>query len=164
MKFSRTGRKNTQPGLPLKKKQGGLGVGQLAGILCLGKEYRPWPPHPWHKKGDLVSILSENRLEWLYADMGTLGLGGVVVPIYTTLLTEEVGYVLKNSGAKAIFVENRSQLDKVLACQKELPKLEKIIVMDPGEYGEENNNKIMGFKTIYELGRQKQKESSPPSF
>ena len=36
-------------------------------------------------KGDLVSLLSENRLEWLYTDMGTLGIGACLVPFYGTL-------------------------------------------------------------------------------
>jgi len=82
------------------------------------------------QKGDRVSILSENRLEWLYADMGTMGIGGIVVPVYTTLLAEEVGYILKNSGSKAVFVEDSAQLDKVLVCREELPDLEAVIVID----------------------------------
>ncbi|MBA3009549.1 MAG: long-chain fatty acid--CoA ligase [Proteobacteria bacterium] len=110
------------------------------------------------KRGDRVAILSENRLEWLYADMGTMGLGAVVVPIYTTLTPEEVGYVLENSEAKIIFVENTAQLDKVTAWQKNLPYLEQIIVMDhPDAAG--GKDFFTGFKDFYALGRQKQKES-----
>lgn len=112
------------------------------------------------KKGDRVSILSENRLEWLYADMGTLGVGAVVVPIYTTLLAKEVGYVLKNSGAKVVFVEDKPQLEKVLACQDELPELEAIIVIDKGDTGAK---KVMGFQTFSDQG-QKTHETNPNLF
>lgn len=112
------------------------------------------------KKGDRVSILSENRLEWLYADMGTLGVGAVVVPIYTTLLAKEVGYVLKNSGARVVFVEDKPQLEKVLACQDELPELEAIIVIDKGDTGAK---KVMGFQTFSDQG-QKTHETNPNLF
>ena len=121
------------------------------------------------KKGDRVSILSENRLEWLYADMGTLGVGAVVVPIYTTLLAEEVGYVLKNSGTRAVFVEDRPQLEKVLACQAELPELETIILINKGETGEQNpekqnlKKKVMGFREFSDQG-QKTHEKFPDLF
>lgn len=108
------------------------------------------------KKKDRVSILSENRLEWLYTDMGTLGIGGVVVPIYTTLTANEIGYVLENSGSRAIIVENRSQLDKVITWQKRLPNLEQIIIMDHGENLPSN---VMGFKELYEMGRKIDGES-----
>lgn len=120
-------------------------------------------------RGDRVSILSENRLEWLYADMGTLGVGAVVVPIYTTLLAEEVGYVLKNSGTRTIFVEDRPQLEKVLACQAELPELETIILINKGETGEQNpekqnlEKKVMGFREFSDQG-QKTHEKFPDLF
>ena len=66
-------------------------------------------------KGDNVALLSENRLEWLYTDMGALGIGACVVPIYTTLTAEEAGYIVDNSGAKVIIVEDRCQLDKAIS-------------------------------------------------
>ena len=37
------------------------------------------------RKGNTVSLLSENRLEWLYTDMGSLGIGACIIPIYPTL-------------------------------------------------------------------------------
>ncbi|MEN6473985.1 MAG: AMP-binding protein, partial [Syntrophaceae bacterium] len=45
------------------------------------------------RKGERVSILSQNRLEWIVADMGILGIGGVTIPIYPTVPAEEVGYI-----------------------------------------------------------------------
>ncbi len=109
-------------------------------------------------KGDRVAILSENRLEWLFTDMGSLGAGAVVVPIYTTLTSKEVEYVLDNAGARAIVVEDRTQRDKVLACLESLPHLEQIIVMDNGDGGE-TIDRVMGFQALCELGRQKQAAS-----
>lgn len=104
------------------------------------------------RKGDRVSILSENRLEWLFADMGTLGIGGVVVPIYTTLTAEEIGYIVENSESKVIIVENKEQLDKILTFEHSIKTLEKIVVIDlPDE--EIANSKIIGFDALLLLGK-----------
>ena len=56
------------------------------------------------KEQDRAAILSENRPEWAYADLGVLSVGGVTVPIYTSLTTEEIGHILKDSGARFVFV------------------------------------------------------------
>jgi long-chain acyl-CoA synthetase len=85
-------------------------------------------------KGDRVAILGENRHEWVVADMACLLLGAIVVPIYTTLTAEQTAYMLKDSGARAIFVSVEKHLDKVLSIAGST-FLEKIAVMDdvPGE-------------------------------
>jgi long-chain acyl-CoA synthetase len=80
-------------------------------------------------KGDRVAILSENRPEWAVADFATLMLGAVLVPIYTTLTSEQTAYLLKDSGARIIFVSTAEQLKKVLSV-KGRTALEKIVVMD----------------------------------
>ena len=80
-------------------------------------------------KGDRVAILSENRPEWAVADFATLMIGAVVVPIYTTLTAEQTAYLLKDSGARVIFVSTSEQLKKVLSI-KGTTALEKIVVMD----------------------------------
>ena len=80
-------------------------------------------------KGDRVAILSENRPEWSTADFAILLLGAVVVPVYTTLTGEQTAYILRDSGARVIFVSTEKQLLKVLSIQEQT-NLEKIIVMD----------------------------------
>jgi long-chain acyl-CoA synthetase len=80
-------------------------------------------------KGDRVALLSENRWEWPVVDFAVLALGAVDVPLYLTLTVEQVGYMLRDSGAKVVVVSNREQYDKVCAAG-ELPALEHVIVMD----------------------------------
>src|SRR5579863_82894 len=63
--------------------------------------------------GDRVAILSENRHEWVVADFACLLLGAVAVPIYTTLTPEQTAYVLRDSGARAVFVSSQKHLEKV---------------------------------------------------
>src|SRR5512142_548561 len=80
-------------------------------------------------KGDRISILSENRPEWPTAEFGAMLIGAAVVPIYSTLTGEQSAYMLRDSGARVIFVSTVEQFKKVLAI-KDQTKLEKIVVMD----------------------------------
>jgi long-chain acyl-CoA synthetase len=63
--------------------------------------------------GDRVAILSYNRVEWAIADFACLWRGAVDVPIYSTLPADQVAYILRDAGVKAMFVENAEQLAKV---------------------------------------------------
>ena len=80
-------------------------------------------------KGDRVAILSENRPEWAVADFATLLLGAVDVPVYPTLTQEQTLALLKDSGARVIFVSTVEHLKKVLGIKPQTV-LEKIVVMD----------------------------------
>ena len=108
------------------------------------------------KKGNMVSLLSENRLEWLYTDMGSLGIGICVIPVYPTLAAEEIEYIINNSESKIIVPENKNQLKKVLEIVDKCPRLEKIIVME--EKDATGHPKVMSFKELMELGRKKHAE------
>jgi long-chain acyl-CoA synthetase len=90
--------------------------------------------HSWGiRKGDRVGILSENRPEWAAADMASLLLGAVTVPIYTTLTPEQTAFALNDSGARMIFVSSESQLRKVFAILSQT-QIEKIVVMDEVDF------------------------------
>jgi long-chain acyl-CoA synthetase len=83
-------------------------------------------------RGDRIAILSENRPEWTIADFASLLLGAVTVPVYSTLTAEQSAYILRDSGARVIFVSTEAMLKKVLAVQDQTC-LEKVVVMDPVE-------------------------------
>jgi long-chain acyl-CoA synthetase len=55
-------------------------------------------------RGDRVAIMSESRPEWLLADLATLVLGAVNVPVYSTLTGPQARYILQDSGARVAFV------------------------------------------------------------
>jgi long-chain acyl-CoA synthetase len=88
------------------------------GLIALGIE-----------KGDKVSILANTRPEWTYFDFAALSAGAVVVPIYQTNSPEECQYVLENSDAKVVVVEDDEQLEKVRAVRDQLPLLEHVVRM-----------------------------------
>src|SRR6476620_5873585 len=88
------------------------------GLMALGVE-----------KGDKVAILSNTRPEWSYYDFAALSAGAIVVPIYQTNSPDECQYVLENSDAVAVVVEDDEQLEKVRAVRDRTPKLEHVILM-----------------------------------
>ncbi len=81
------------------------------------------------ERGDKVSILANTRPEWTYFDFAALSIGATVVPIYQTNSAEECQYVLENSDAKVVVVEDDEQLEKIRAVRDKLPLLEHVVRM-----------------------------------
>ncbi len=79
--------------------------------------------------GDKVSILANTRPEWTYLDFAALSIGAVVVPIYQTNSPEECQYVLENSDAKVVVVEDEEQIEKIREVRGSLPLLEHVVRM-----------------------------------
>src|SRR5262245_2000101 len=57
-------------------------------------------------RGDRVAIFSYNRVEWAIVDYACLLVGAVDVPLYATLPADQAGYILKDSGARLVFVQD----------------------------------------------------------
>jgi long-chain acyl-CoA synthetase len=82
------------------------------------------------RRGDRVAILSENRPEWAIADYACLTVGLTDVPIYPTLPADQVAYMLRDSGAVAVFVSNKMQAEKIREVRSQLPALKTVIGFD----------------------------------
>jgi long-chain acyl-CoA synthetase len=82
------------------------------------------------RRGDRVAILSENRPEWAIADFACLTAGMTDVPIYPTLPGDQIAYILKDSGAAAIFVSSKAQAEKIREIRGQLPALKSVIGFD----------------------------------
>jgi long-chain acyl-CoA synthetase len=109
--------------LPISSREFGQSVARVAHAL-----------HAWGiRQGDRIAILSENRPEWPIADMASLLLGAVTVPLYTTLTAEQNAFLLKDSGCRAIFLSSDQHLHKVLSILPQT-QIEKIVVMDAIEF------------------------------
>ena len=100
------------------------------------------------KKSDMIALCSVTRTEWIYADLGIQTLGGVTVAIYPTLKPKEVLYILKDSGAKLIFVDNQENLEKILSIEADCPDLKYIVVFDKFDPSLEKENVIPFWKLI----------------
>ncbi len=79
------------------------------------------------KKGDRIAVIGETQLEWILADLGILGAGGITVTIYQSNRPDECRYILENSEARFVFVDTGVQLAKVREVKGKLPKLEGVI-------------------------------------
>lgn len=101
------------------------------------------------RPGDRVGLLSENRREWLAADLGLLAAGAVNVPPHAPLPASQVQFQLANSGASWLFVSSREQLEKVRSVRAELPALRGVVAFDGPAVGGE----AMSWEGFVQRGR-----------
>jgi len=84
-------------------------------------------------RGTPVAIISNTRPEWMLADMAVQALGGIAVSIYQSLTATEAGFIISDSGAKIIFIENEEQARKIEWLRKNpcpIPEREDIPASD----------------------------------
>lgn len=105
---------------------------------------------------DRISLLSENRPEWAFADLGILSIGTVNVPIYATNTPGQVEYIVNDSASRILVVSTEQQLEKALEARPNCPSLEKIVVFD--EIGETDYPMVCSFRKICESGAASDKE------
>ncbi|MCC3304236.1 AMP-dependent synthetase/ligase [Sneathiella sp. HT1-7] len=110
------------------------------------------------KRGETVSILSENKPEWLYLDMGILCVGGVSNGVYTTDSAKQVEYLCRDSRTRVFVAENEEQLDKILEVRERLPDLVKIVVLDMEGLRDFQDDMVISIEELYQLGETYQKE------
>jgi len=101
------------------------------------------------KPGDRVAILSENRPEWAVVDYACLAARCTDVPVYATLPARQVEYILRDSGAVAVFVSNRMQRDKIAEIRASLPALRHVVAFEPGLAGPG----VLGLEALLGTGR-----------
>lgn len=101
---------------------------------------------------DRVSILSNTRAEWVWADLAILSLGGTSAGIYPTDAVSQVHYILSDSQSRFLFVEDEEQLDKALAVLPELPSLSKIIVLDDKGLRHFDHPQVLSLEALRQIG------------
>ncbi|MBM3304441.1 MAG: long-chain fatty acid--CoA ligase [Candidatus Aminicenantes bacterium] len=105
--------------------------------------------------GDKLVIFSENRPEWTITDFATLCAGGVTVPIYPSLMPDQVKYIINDSEAKVVVCSNRLLWLKVEAVRRELPSVRHFILVE-----EEAPEGVMSLAEV--MGRGKTLAASGP--
>ena len=80
--------------------------------------------------GDRVAVIAESRPEWCVTDLAVLTAGGVTVPVYPTLTSGQVRYILNDCAAKVAVVSNRAQVEKIAAIRAQLSGFATVVVMD----------------------------------
>jgi long-chain acyl-CoA synthetase len=146
-------------------------VGEMGERVAMReKEFGIWKPISWAEygqraravgmglaslglaRGDVVAILSENNKEWIFTDVGAICAGGVSCGIYPTDSAAQVEYIVNNSRAKFLFVENEEQLDKYLTIRQRVPSLEKVIVYDMEGLRDFADPMVITIDALYALG------------
>ncbi len=105
-------------------------------------------------RGDVCSIASEVNKEWLFADLGVLGIGAICNGVYPTDAAEQVEYLINDSGTRFYFAEDEEQLDKVLQVRERTPCLDKIIIFDMEGLRTLDDEQCLSFAALQELGRE----------
>ena len=111
------------------------------GLIAIGRQ-----------PGDRVALLSSSRAEWVQADFAISSAGCVTVPIYPSYPPELIAYVVNDSEARTLIVEDAGQLAKALQARKEMPRLEHIIVI-AGYEAPEPPKIVMTWDALRRLGR-----------
>jgi len=113
------------------------------GLVALGLE-----------PGDRVAIHSEDRPEWLFAEIGVICVGASSLGIYPTSPASEVEYLLAHSGARFLVAEDQEQVDKALAVADRCPALERIICIDPKGLRGYHDRRLLPYPEVERLGRE----------
>ncbi len=75
-------------------------------------------------------LLSENRPEWIIVDLATLCLGGITVPVYTSLVPSQIEYIIDDSDAKVVVCSNKELWSKLEEIRSRLIKVSHFIIME----------------------------------
>ena len=140
------------------------------GVAIRQKRFGIWSPTTWAgywqrarrvgmglralgvQKGAHIGVLSENRLEWVLAQLGAGAIGAVTVGVYPTSPANEVAYVLQHGDCEIVFCEDQEQADKVLETWGELPKIRKIVVMETKGFSSYDRDKAITFDQLEAMG------------
>jgi long-chain acyl-CoA synthetase len=110
-----------------------------AGIIDLGIQHQ-----------DRVALMSSNCPQWLWADYSILNSAAVTVTIYPTLSSEELAFIVNDSGSRLLYVQNEEIMYRAQKVWDDMPALEKIVVMQD-DYQSDHPN-IMNLKQLREIG------------
>ncbi|MDA1076139.1 MAG: AMP-binding protein, partial [Proteobacteria bacterium] len=140
-------------------------------VVIREKDFGIWNEYTWQDFGDFAacvgmglkalglhrrdvcSIASEINKEWMFADLGIVGAGGVTNGVYPTDASNQVEYLINDSQTRFYFAEDEEQLDKVLAVRERTPSLEKIIIFDMEGLRHFDDPQCMSFEHLLALGR-----------
>ena len=104
-------------------------------------------------RADKIAVISDNRPEWLFSELGAQAAGGVSVGIYQDSLPHQIRYVIDHSDASIVHVENQEQCDKVLEVLDELPRVRFVIVDDPKGVAHYAHPKLLMYEELLRRGR-----------
>ncbi len=103
---------------------------------------------------DKAAVHSENRPEWIIADIGIQSIRAITVGLYPTNPPSEVKYLLGHSESKILFAEDQEQVDKALEVKDELPNLQKIIYFEDRGVVGYKDEVLMSWEEFLSIGKE----------
>ena len=113
--------------------------------------------------GDKISVIGDNKPEWIIAELAAQCAGGLGTGIYQDSILKEVAYIINHSETKFVIAEDQEQVDKILEMQEELPRVKKVIYYDPKGMSKYDSDLLAYFPDVMEMGREYEK-SHPGQF
>ena len=107
------------------------------------------------RHGDLLALLSESRVEWTLTDAGCIFAGVIDVPIYPTLTPPQVRYILNDSGASVLVLENFKKFQELETILSDCPQIKHILLFDSENGGK---TRVLTLEEVEAKGRQLQVE------
>lgn len=108
---------------------------------------------------DTVAIAGDNRPEWIYTELAAQSAGAKSIGIYQDAVVKEMIYILNNAAVKFIVVEDQEQVDKILEMWEQLSGIKKVIYYDPKGLRNYDEDFLMYFPDVEELGRKFEQEN-----
>ena len=105
------------------------------------------------KPGDKVVIVSENRPEWIIADLAINLIGAITVPAYTTNTEDDHHYILEHSDARAVIASNNILANRVALATTRTKLCKILITLDNYSGFEPDNLKIINFNEVSDFGK-----------
>jgi long-chain acyl-CoA synthetase len=105
------------------------------------------------KRNDCLALISENRPEWVFADLAMQMLGVINVPLYPSLTSDSIEYILNDSESKGVIVSTRFQLNKVLKIRDKCKHLKFIIILNEDDF-DSGVKELYSFNSIQEKGKE----------
>ncbi|MGC2413917.1 MAG: long-chain fatty acid--CoA ligase [Stellaceae bacterium] len=101
--------------------------------------------------GDRVALVSENRPEWVIADLAIMSAGAATVPAYVTNTIEDHRHILGNSGARAVIVSTAALAARVIPAAAQVPSVHTVIAVEPVSAAPANFD-LRGWADVLALG------------
>ena len=108
--------------------------------------------------GDKISVIGDNKPEWIIAELAAQSAGGFGTGIYQDSILKEVAYIINHSETKFVIAEDQEQVDKILDMQEELPNVKKIIYYDPKGMTKYDSDLLAYFPDVIEMGKRYEKD------
>ncbi len=153
----------------LRSNAAKYGAGKVA---LREKELGVWQPYSWSDyfehvhyftlglvslglaKGDTISIIGDNRPEWLFTELAAQSAGAIGIGIYQDAILKEVSYIINLAESKFIVAEDQEQVDKVLDMGDELTTVKHIVYTDPRGMRKYDDPRLVYFPDVEARGKE----------